>query len=343
MATIKDVAKLAGVAVSTASYALNNSDKVSQTTKEKVAAAAKSLNYRKNGLASDLKRTNTNTIALILSDLSGPYYSELIQGVQDVTTANGFDLIACSSIGGADSTAVKFLQEKRVDGAIILAHNISDEVTVQSARKGFPLVVLDRNLDSSFIYNIEVDNIHGGYLATEHLIQHDHSEIAYVSGPYNSHDNQLRFQGYLDALKDYNIPYKSKWKIIGDFTRESGYRATKMLIAQRQLPHAIFYANDEMAIGGLEALRENDISVPNDLSVIGFDDIQLAEYVSPPLSTIKQPKYEAGSLAVHVIFQVLAGEKVDHQYTLSTELVKRQSVMQRLSPENSTKQHTNET
>ncbi|KNE22340.1 LacI family DNA-binding transcriptional regulator [Virgibacillus pantothenticus] len=333
MATIKDVAKLAGVAISTASYALNNSNKVSQATKEKVEAAAKSLNYKKNGFASDLKRTKTNTIALILSDLSGPFYSELIQGVQDVTTANGFDLIACSSIGGANSTATKFLQEKRVDGAIILAHNISDEVTLQSARKGFPLVVLDRKLDSDFVYNIEVDNTHGGYLATEHLIQNGHREIAYVSGPYNSHDNNLRFQGYMNALNDHGIAYQPKWKIIGDFTREGGYRTTKMLIAQRKFPHAIFYSNDEMAIGGLEALRENNISVPDDISIIGFDDIQLAEYVSPPLSTIKQPKYEAGSLAVHVIFQLLAGEKVDHHYTLSTELVKRQSVKQRKLPE----------
>ena len=146
MATIKDVAKLAGVALSTASYALSGDSKVSAKTKAKVLEAARELNYRKNGFAMDLKRSRTNTIALILTDLSGPYYSELIRSVQDVALANGYDLIACSSMGGRDSTAVRFLREKRVDGAIILAHNIHDDILVESAGHRFPIIVMDRQL-----------------------------------------------------------------------------------------------------------------------------------------------------------------------------------------------------
>ncbi|RLQ96609.1 LacI family DNA-binding transcriptional regulator [Falsibacillus albus] len=326
MATIKDVAKMAGVAVSTASYALNNTNKVSPATRKKVFEAAKQLNYQKNGLASDLKKTNTNTIALILSDLSGPFYSELIKGVQDVTMANGYDLIACSSIGGNQSTAVKFLKEKRVDGVIILAHNISDDIILDSAREGFPIVVLDRKLENEHVLHVEVDNVHGGYLATEYLIEQGHEEIAYISGPYNSHDNELRFEGYMEALKNHHLPYQSKWKISGDFTREGGYKATKMLIAQGDLPQAVFYANDEMALGGMQAFSEKGISIPEDISIIGFDDIQLSEYLSPPLTTIRQPKYEAGALAVHSVFQELAKEKVDRYYKLSTELIERKSV-----------------
>lgn len=326
MATIKDVAKLAGVAVSTASYALNGSKKVSEATVKKVRDAAKQLNYQKNGFASDLKRTKTNTIALILRDLSGPYYSDLIKGVQEVTMTNGYDLIACSSIGGPQSTAIKFLREKRVDGAIILAHNISDDVILQSAREGFPIVALDRTLESDHIYHVEVDNVQGGYIATEYLIKNGHKDIAYISGPYNSHDNNMRFKGYKMALENHGITYQSRWKVSGEFTREGGYRATKLLIAQRDLPEAIFYANDEMAIGGLQALAEKNISVPNDISIIGFDDIQLAEYVSPSLTTIRQPKYEAGALAVHLIFQLLSSEKIEPSYKLATELIVRESV-----------------
>ncbi|TKD70871.1 LacI family DNA-binding transcriptional regulator [Pseudalkalibacillus hwajinpoensis] len=329
MATIKDVAKRAGVAVSTASYALNNIKKVSPATVKKVQDAARELNYQKNGFASDLKRTKTNTIALILKDLSGPYYSELIKGVQEVTMTNGFDLIACSSIGGSQSTAVKFLKEKRVDGAIILAHNITDEIIHESAREGFPIVVLDRNLNNDHIIQVEVDNTQGGYIATEHLIQNGHQEIAYISGPYDSHDNEMRFNGFQQALSANELRFQSRWKISGDFTREGGYRATKMLIAQGNLPTAAFYANDEMALGGIQAFRENNISIPEDISVIGFDDIQLSEYVSPPLTTIKQPKYEAGALAVHLIFQQLSLEKVDRYYKLPTELVERKSVRTR--------------
>jgi LacI family transcriptional regulator len=326
MATIKDVAKLSGVAVSTASYALNNSTKVSEETRQKVLAAAKQLNYQKNGLASDLKRTNTNTIALILSDLSGPYYSELIKGVQDVASTNGYDLIACSSIGGAQSTAVKFLREKRVDGVIILAHNIDDETILDSAREGFPIIVLDRSVQNDHVVQIEVDNVHGAYMATEYLIDKGSREIAFVSGPYNSHDNESRFKGYKDALLKHGIEYRPKWKVSGGFTREGGYQATKMLIAQKDIPQAIFYANDEMAIGGVQALNEKNIAVPKDISIIGFDDIQLSEYVSPPLTTMRQPKYEAGALAVHLIFQVLSKESVEPYYKLSTELVERKSV-----------------
>ncbi|UOQ47128.1 LacI family transcriptional regulator [Gracilibacillus caseinilyticus] len=327
MATIKDVAKLAGVAVSTASYALNNSKRISTATKERVEEAARQLNYKKNGIASDLKRTKTNTIALILSDLSGPYYSELIKGVQDVTTANGFDLIACSSIGDQQSTAVKFLKEKRVDGAIILAHNISDAITIESAQAGFPVIVLDRDLIDENVYHVEVDNTEGGFIATECLIKHGHENIAYIGGPSASLDNQKRFDGYKQALEQYQLPSHSKWNSIGYFTKEGGYKATKLLIAQGELPDAIFYGNDEMAIGGLQAFQEKNIRIPEDISIIGFDDIQLAEYVHPPLTTIKQPKYEVGALAVHLIFQLLEGKNINSHYKLSTELIERKSVM----------------
>ncbi|MFS0752714.1 LacI family DNA-binding transcriptional regulator [Oceanobacillus sp. 1P07AA] len=325
MATIKDVAKKAGVALSTASYALNNSNKISEATRKKVEEAARALNYKKNGPASDLKRTKTNTIALILSDLSGPFYSELIQGVQDVAMSNGYDLIACNSIGGNDSTAVKFLREKRVDGAIILAHNISDTIALESAKNGFPIVVLDRELEGEFIFHVEVDNIQGAFSATEYLIQQGAEKLAFVSGPVNSFDNKRRLEGFEKALEEYNISKKNKWKLSGDFTREGGYRATNLLIAQQELPDGIFYANDEMAIGGMKAFEEKGITIPNDILIIGFDDINLTEFTNPPLTTIRQPKYDAGALATHLIFQVLHGEEIKHHYSLPTSLIERNS------------------
>ncbi|MBM7552135.1 LacI family DNA-binding transcriptional regulator [Thalassobacillus pellis] len=326
MATIKDVAKKAGVAVSTASYALNGINKVSSATVEKVLKAAQELNYQKNGFASDLKRAKTNTIALILSDLSGPYFSELIKGVQDVTVSNGFDLVACSSVGGPKSTATKFLKEKRVDGAIVLANNITTDVIKASARKDFPIVVLDRKVDSPYVIHAEVNNYKGGYDAASYMLEKGHRSIAYVSGPLDSHDNEERFKGYRQALTDFDVTYQSRWKLTGNFTREGGYRATKTLIAQQNLPDGIFYANDEMALGGLQAFQEKNIRVPEDISIIGFDDIQISSYVQPPLTTIRQPKYEAGSLAVHLIFQMLAGEEVEKTYKLATDFIERQSV-----------------
>lgn len=326
MATIKDVAKLAGVALSTASYALSGDRKVSVKTKAKVVEAARQLNYRKNGIAMDLKRSRTKTIALILTDLSGPYYSELIRSVQEVALANGYDLIACSSMGGRDSTAVKFLREQRVDGAIVLAYNINDEVLIEASAQGFPIIVMDREIASDYLITVLVDGEQGGYRATRHLIDHGHRTIAYISGPTNSHDSHLRYQGYLRAMAEAGLQERTKWRLSGNFVREGGFNATKMLIMQGELPSAIFYGNDEMAVGGMKAFLESGISVPEDISVIGFDDIQLAEYVNPPLTTIRQPKSEAGSLAAHLLFQKLGGAEVKRDYKLKIEMVERNSV-----------------
>lgn len=326
MATIKDVAKLAGVALSTASYALSGDSKVSPKTKEKVLEAARQLNYRKNGFAMDLKRSRTNTIALILTDLSGPYYSELIRSVQDVALSHGYDLIACSSMGGKDSTAVKFLREKRVDGAIVLAHNITDEILFASANASFPIIVMDRQTAGQGLINVMVDGEAGGYTATRHLIDKGHRAIAYISGPSNSFDNGLRYQGYKRAMREAGLEEKAKWRLSGGFIRDGGYKATKMMLMQGELPSAVFYGNDEMAIGGMKAFEEAQVSVPGDISLLGFDDIQLAEYVNPALTTIRQPMHELGSLAGHLLFQVLNGEEVNDTYTLKTELIERGSV-----------------
>lgn len=327
MATIKDVAKRAGVAISTASYALNGHDKIKGATRERVLQAAKELNYRKNGLARDLKMSKTNTIALILSDLVGPFYSELIRGVQELVLEKGYDLIVCSSYGDESSTAAKFLRETRVDGVILLAHNIKSDFIRESAREGFPIIVLDRYLtDNPHIVSINVNNHEGAYEATNYLIDKGKSSIAFISGPQVSADSHDRLAGYRQALKDRGLTYHSKWTINGKFTQEGGYQATQMLIHQGGIPDAIFYANDEMAIGGLDALKDHNISVPKEISIIGFDDIQIAAYLHPQLTTMRQPKYEIGKLASHVIFQILEGQDVKNYYSLSTEMIYRESV-----------------
>lgn len=332
MVTIKDVAKHAGVALSTASYALSGSDKVSPKTREVVLQAAKELNYQKNGFAMDLKRKSTKTILLILSDLSGPYYSELIRGTQEVTLSNGFDLIACSSVGGADSTAYKFLQERRVDGAIVLDPNISEHLLRESAREGCPIVVMDRYVEGDFIMNVAADNVQGGYEATRYLIGQGHRDIAWIGGPSNSLGSQHRKEGYLKALQEEGI-VNTKWMLVGNFTEEGGYHSTKVLLMQEERPTAIFYGNDEMAIGGYKALREFGLSVPEDVSIVGFDDIQVAEYLSPPLTTVRQPKYEMGTMAAHLVFQAMGGEYVNKSYKLKIELIERLSCQPpRLAP-----------
>jgi len=287
------------------------------------------LNYQKNGIASDLKRNSTRTIALIVTDLSGPYYSELVRGVQEVVLSKGYDLLACSSLGEETSTAAKFLTEKRVDGAIVLAYNISEEILERSARNEFPVILLDRIVDNKFVVSIEVDNEEGCYMAAEYLIEQGHRDIAYIGGQAIDRLHMKRVYGYESALHKHGLDAKGRLHQFGIFNRDNGYNMTKMLIAQGNLPTGIMYANDEMAIGGLKAFKEHGIKVPSDVSVIGFDDIELAEYVQPSLTTVMQPKYERGALAAHLLFQVLEGKVVDDYYKLPTQLVIRDSVQRR--------------
>ena len=324
MVTIKDVARKANVSISTVSYALNGIDKVSPKTREKILKVAEELQYKKHGPASDLKRTKTKTVALILDDLSGPFYSEVIKGVQDVVTNHGYDLVACNSINGKKSTAFKYLTEHRTDGCIIFAHNITEQM-IKAAVK-CPIILLDKHVDHESVVSILVDNKEGAFHATNFLIKHGHKKIAYVSGSRESLDNQLRFKGYQKALEKNGISYESKWVVSGDFTRVGGEHATNILMAQEDLPTAIFFANDEMAVGGMEVLKKHGISIPKDISVIGFDDILESKYLSPGLTTIRQPKYEMGSLAAHLLFRKINGEEVKKLYSLHTELVVRDSV-----------------
>ncbi|MBD2871642.1 LacI family DNA-binding transcriptional regulator [Paenibacillus arenilitoris] len=326
MATIKDVARMAGVSISTVSYALNNNEKVSKETKRKILDAARQLNYQKNGIASDLKKTSTRTIALIVTDLSGPHYSELVKGIQEVALSKGYDLLACSSIGEEMSTAVKFLTEKRVDGAIVLAYNIGEDILNQSARKGFPIILLDRTADNDYVVSIEVDNEEGCFMAAEYLIEQGHRDIAYIGGKALDRLDFKRVEGYKNALRKHGLEERGQLHQFGYFNRDNGYSMTKMLIAQGNLPTGVMYANDEMAIGGLKAFKEHGIDVPADVSVIGFDDIELARYVRPALTTIMQPKYERGALAAHLLFQALEGKAVERYYKFPTQLVVRDSV-----------------
>lgn len=326
MATIKDVAKLAAVSVSTASIALNGKTKVKHETRLRVLAAAKSLNYKKNGYAADLKKSKTKTLALIVDDLSGPFFSELIKGVQDVTLSQGYDLITCSATGGEDSAPTRFLLEKRTDGVIILAHDLKEETILQAAMEGFPIVLLDRQLDSDQIIHIHVDDEQGAYNAVQYLASLGHQAIAYVNGVPSATDETRRYRGFLKAMDEHGLKYEDRWRISGGFTEEGGYQATKMLIMQGDLPSAIFYGNDEMAIGGMKAFTEKGIKVPEDISIIGYDDILLSKYMTPALTTIHQPKYDMGSLAARLILRVLNGESVDNrQYTLDTSLVVRET------------------
>lgn len=306
------------------SLTLNQHPNVSPETRKKVWKAARELQYQPNGIAKDLKSVRTKTVGLVLSDLSGPFYSELIRGIQEVTTANGYDLVAMSAIGGSGSPA-RYIREKRTDGMIILAHDIDSHLISQAGREKFPIMVLDRKLESDHVFSVTVDNRKGAYEAGEHLIRSGYRKIAYLAGPNDSTDNAERFAGFKEAMESHGLEVTPKWYIQGGFTKQGGYRAVKLLAAQHILPEAFFAGNDEMAMGAMEALTELGIRVPADVAVVGFDDIELAAYMRPPLTTVRQPMFDMGYTAATLLFRLLDGDRSVRSVVLDTELIVRES------------------
>lgn len=321
-ATIKDVAKRAGVAVSTVSYAMNNSPKISEETRRKVLRAAQELNFRPSGAARNLKKRKTQTIGLFLYDLGGPFYSQVIEGIQEVVTSHGFNLVVCSTFGGETSSAHRFIKEQFVDGAIIMGSQISDDLILQSASESFPIVVLDRELKGDYVHNVLITYEQGAYDAVSHLIKLGRRNIEFLSGPVTSFDNSLRYNGYKRALQDHGLQVPSRISLFGRCMEVGGYQATKVMLAGQHLPDAIFAANDEMAIGAIRALTEGGVRVPEDIAVVGFDNIILGPYINPPLTTVGHSKYEVGAIATQLIF---SAQKEGNSILLPTQLIVRKS------------------
>ncbi|MBP3961760.1 LacI family DNA-binding transcriptional regulator [Paenibacillus lignilyticus] len=321
-ATIKDVAKMAGVAVSTVSYALNNSPKISEETRRKVVRAAEALNFRPSGAARNLKKRKSETIGLFLNDLGGPFYSQVIEGVQEIVASHDYNLIVCSTYGGENSSAHRFLREKFVDGAIIMGTAISDSLILQVASESFPIVVLDRELRGDYVHNVLITNEQGGYDAVAHLIKLGRRNIEFLSGPSAAFDNTQRYEGYKRALLEHDLPVPKRIAMHGRFLEAGGYQAVKLLLASKRLPDAIFAANDEMAIGAIRALHEAGLRVPEDIAIVGFDNINLAPLIRPALSTIGHSKFEVGAIATQLVFNARKEEDV---IILPTQLIARQS------------------
>jgi len=326
MPTIKDVAKAAGVSISTVSYALNGSEKVSEETRKKILTVAKELNYVPNNFAKGLKKSSNNLIAIVVHETFGPFYDSLIKGIQDTAYLLGYDLIVFIENGFGKNTSVNFLKQKIVKGAIIMTSLISKENLRELTEENIPIVLLDRNLKNEEISNVLIDNQKGAYLATEHLIKLNHKKIAFISGPEDSYDNSLRFRGYKKALKDHEIIFDKNLVIQGDFTEKSGYNSVSEFLTNTQnYPTAFFSSNDEMAIGAMKSIQEKGLKIPEDISIVGFDDIQELRYISPKLTTIRRPMYELGSYSAHLLLNLIEKKSSNNNLMLDVKLIIRES------------------
>ncbi|NOU74335.1 LacI family DNA-binding transcriptional regulator [Paenibacillus sp. LMG 31458] len=318
MVSIKDIAKKAGVSISTVSYALNGNPKVTKETSSRILAVAKELNYMPNAAARSLKKRETKIIGAFLTDFNGAFYGELLQGIKEVLNKKGYDLIVCS---GAQSH--RLLPERNIDGAIVLDSSFSSEEILQYAELGHKLVVLDRELNHSNVNQVLLDNKAGAALAMEYLIEKGHRKIYVITGPEASFDSMQRLQAVRQAVERHQpLAYT---QIQGDFNKSAGEEAAERIIQEYTEPVAVFCLNDEMAIGLYNAVKESEYRIGTHIHIIGFDNIELTQYTEPRLATIDYSKRKWGALASEQLLKLIADEEIDHERIYVT-LVKGDSV-----------------
>jgi LacI family transcriptional regulator len=326
-ATIRDVAREAGVSVATVSRALNNATNVTPETRERVRAAATALRFTPSSAARSLITRRTDTIGALLPDLFGEYFSELIRGIDLRARARGLHLLVSSSHGDAQEAAAALrAMHGRVDGLLIMSPHVDTESLAANLPHGLPAVLINTRLPGERLSSFAVDNHGGAFAMTRHLVGRGHRRIAFVAGPENNYEAQERLRGWRAALAEL-LPGTTGLVLPGDFTEESGWRAGSQIAALAQRPDAVFFGNDMMAIGGLAALAEAGLRVPQDVALAGFDDIPIARYVTPPLTTVRVRIADIGGLALDRLAAAIddpAGSTAQHQ-TLRAELVIRQS------------------
>ncbi|MCX7653078.1 MAG: LacI family transcriptional regulator [Fervidobacterium sp.] len=328
MATIKDVAKRAGVSISTVSYVLNNTGKISEETKEKVLKAAQELNYIPNNFAKRLKRQQYDLVALVVHEIKGPFYDALVRGIQDVLHSFGYNLLIYCTLENRKEDVDKFLRTDIVGGLIIMTPAVKNENILKWANQ-FKIVTLDRALKDQRVKSVRVNNEKGAYEVVKYLHELGHSKIGFMKGSKDSLDARERFRGFTRAMGELKLEVNDNWIFEGNFTEESGYEIIRSYLKRnkkRKLPTALFCSNDEMAIGALKAFKEFNISVPDDISIVGFDDIELASYVHPTLTTVRRPMYQLGSIAAHILLSLLTDKNEGlSNVVLDVELVIRES------------------
>jgi LacI family transcriptional regulator len=325
--TIYDVARLAGVSTATVSRSLNGTGQIAPGTRAAIDAAVEQLGYRPNTIARSLVTKSTQTIALLLPDITNPFYAALVSGIQQRALEAGYTMLLCTTEGDPEREEqyLSVLRAKQVDGALVDGLVLPPDRVARFVADGFPIVCLDRDVDSASVPLVQVDNRLGAKLATEHLLSLGHTRVAHVAGAPELGISEQRVAGYREALAEAGIEPDPALVAVGSFTVEGGYEAAKSLLADGS-PTAVFAANDLSAIGVLNAIAESGRRVPADVSVVGFDDLHLSAYTTPPLTTIHQPALEIAERAMQLLLDLSNGRKVRRlRHVLEPALVVRGS------------------
>ena len=326
--TIRDVAREAGVSVATVSRVFNDSGPVGVETRKRILEVATALRYIPDSAARSLITRRTSTLGVLLPDLYGEFFSEVIRGIDATAQRGGYHLLVSSSHNdrGAIEAAMRAMRG-RVDGLVVMSPDVDAQALVANLADVTPVVLLNCDVGSTAFDSLNIDNVGGASAMVRHLVSRGHRRVAFIGGGDRNHDAAERLRGYRTTLDALQVVRRPEWERTGDFTESGGYRAAAEILALDPRPTAIFAANDSMAIGALSALREAGVRVPEDVAVVGFDDIPIARYMSPPLTTVHVAINELGERATRMLLQAVDGKNqhVKCQETLPTTLVIRRS------------------
>jgi LacI family transcriptional regulator len=335
MTTIADVARHAGVSVATVSHVMNRTRHVEPETAERVRAAIAALRYSPNTLARSLRRGETKTIGLLLPDNSNPFFASVARQIEDAGFVAGYTVILCNSDGSAEKEEryLAVLLAKQIDGLIFAGSSDHARVFLRLAKTDVPAVLLDREIQSLNVDSVLVDHDHGGYLAGQYLIGLGHRKIGVIGGPRDSSSSPARQRGFVRALQQAGLDLPAAAVVESDYHFAGGRLAMERLMAQAPELTAVFACNDLMAMGALTALRSRGLQVPEDMSMIGFDDIPYAVTTWPPLTTVAQPVEKIGTRAVSLLLERVSEPAAQsRREVLMPFLVERESCAPRPRP-----------
>lgn len=336
--TIHDIAEILGINSSTVSRALNNSPRVAQKTKDKILEKATELGYQRNDLASNLRKSKTFTLGVIVPRISRHFFASAIAGIEETAFKEGYNVIICQSLESLEreQRIINTLLANRVDGVLISIsmETKNDDHLFGLKQRNIPYVFFDRHCNTSINSKVVIDDFEAAFRATEHLIQQKSTVIAHFSGPQNLEIYKNRFKGYKAALEKYNIPFKEELVISSSLMEHDGEENVKKMLSLPYKVNGLFCANDVVAIGAIQYLKKVQIKMPDDIAIVGFSNETISSVIEPALTTINQSGLEIGTVATNLLINKISNasnKNIDETIIVKTNLIERKSSLREVN------------
>jgi len=325
--TIKDIARAASVSHSTVSRALRDSPLVSRETAQKIKRIASESGYRASAVARSLATRRTQTFGVVVTTIADPFVAEVVSGIEETANDHGYSVILANSNAEPEREikVVRAFGERRVDGIVVTSSRVGALYVPMLAELRVPIVLINNQHPGEFVHSVMIANVEASREATTHLIRLGHRRIAYLGDQFGHQSDAERFAGYRQALEEAGLPCLPELVARGDGKPEGGREAMESLLARAEPPTAAFCYNDMSALGALRCLRMHGLRVPHDISLVGFDDLFLAQYTEPPLTTVHQPRRRMGYLAAKTLLDLLSGAPAQENVKVPGELIVRES------------------